>query len=108
MFIPNDDTQNYPFYTLQLEVETFRHSTYLDNQSKFIKSPQSCYIQTLGNSVINSPLSSPSRELKCESGQGKDIVCLISSLPQNEDHPFTKVTGCLFVCVFVPNDLGNH
>ena len=28
MFILNDDTHNYPFNGLQLEVQTFGHSTY--------------------------------------------------------------------------------
>ena len=27
MYIPNDDTQNYPFYKLQFVVKTFGHST---------------------------------------------------------------------------------
>ena len=27
MYIPNDDTQKYPFYRLQLLVEMFGHST---------------------------------------------------------------------------------
>ena len=36
MYIPN--TQNYPFYWLQLEVEAFGHSTQGTNQSKFNKS----------------------------------------------------------------------
>ena len=27
MCIANDDTQNYPFFTLKLVVETFEHST---------------------------------------------------------------------------------
>ena len=27
VYIPNKDTQNYPFYTLPLVVETFEHST---------------------------------------------------------------------------------
>ena len=27
MYIPNDDTQNYPFCRLQIVVETFEHST---------------------------------------------------------------------------------
>ena len=36
MYIPNDDTQNYPFCRLKLVVETFEHLTYP------IKSPQSC------------------------------------------------------------------
>ena len=34
LYTPNDDTQNYPFYRLQLVVETFGHST-KPNQSKF-------------------------------------------------------------------------
>ena len=37
--VPNDDTQNYPFYRLQLVVVTFKH---LNNQPKFNESPQSC------------------------------------------------------------------
>ena len=36
MYIPNDDTQNYPFRRLQLVVETFRHSTKYINQSNLI------------------------------------------------------------------------
>ena len=34
MYIPNDDTQSYPFCRLQLVVDTFGHSTYLTNQLK--------------------------------------------------------------------------
>ena len=41
MYIPNDDTQNYPFCSVKLGVETFEHSNY----------------KTLGTSVINSPVS---------------------------------------------------
>ena len=41
MYIPNDDTQQHPFCRLQLVVETFGHSS-LINQSKFNKSPQRC------------------------------------------------------------------
>ena len=33
MYIPNDDTQNYPFCTLPLVVETFGHSTKSTNQN---------------------------------------------------------------------------
>ena len=40
MFIPNDDTQNYPFSRLKLVFETFEHSTYWSNQSKFNKAPK--------------------------------------------------------------------
>ena len=36
MYIPTDDTQNYPFCRLELVVETFEHS----NQNS--KNPQSC------------------------------------------------------------------
>ena len=42
MDIPIDDTQNYLFCGLQLEVETFAHSTKLTNQAKFYKSSQGC------------------------------------------------------------------
>ena len=37
MFIPNDDTQNYLFCRFKLVVETFEHSIFLINQSKFTK-----------------------------------------------------------------------
>ena len=41
VYIPNDDTQNYPLCRLQLVVEeTFGHLSKLTNQSKFNKSPQ--------------------------------------------------------------------
>ena len=42
MYIPNDDTQNYPFCRLHLVVETLGHSTKLTNQSNFNKNPQGC------------------------------------------------------------------
>ena len=64
VFIPNGDTQYYPYWRLQLVVEIFGHSTSSANQSKFNKSPKRCYIRkcyykTLGTSVINRPLSTP-------------------------------------------------
>ena len=42
MYIPNNDTQNYLFFRLQLVVEKFGHLTYQTKQSKFNNSPQSC------------------------------------------------------------------
>ena len=42
IYIPNDNTQNYPFCWFQLVVETFGYSTQGTNQSKFNNSPQSC------------------------------------------------------------------
>ena len=42
VYIPDDNKQNYPFYRLQLVVETFRHSTLLTKQLKFNKNLQSC------------------------------------------------------------------
>ena len=42
MYIPKYDTQNYPYSRLQLVVKTFRYSTLWTNQSKLVKSPQSC------------------------------------------------------------------
>ncbi len=42
MYISNDDTQNYPFYSLELVVETFGHLTQWTNQSKYNKCPQGC------------------------------------------------------------------
>ena len=40
MYIPNEDTQNCPFWRLQLVVETFGHSTKWANQSKLIEVPK--------------------------------------------------------------------
>ncbi len=40
MYIPNDDTKNYPFCGLNLVVKTFEHSTSRINQSKFTKVPK--------------------------------------------------------------------
>ena len=42
MYIPNDDTHNYPFCRLKLVAESFGHSSKWTNQSKFNKSPQGC------------------------------------------------------------------
>ena len=37
MYISNIDTQNYPFWRLQLVDETYRNSTILTNQSNSLK-----------------------------------------------------------------------
>ena len=39
IYIPNDDTQNYPFCTLKLAVDKFGHSTKQTNKSYSIKVP---------------------------------------------------------------------
>ena len=52
MNIPNDDTQNYPLYRLQLLVETFGHSAKWTTQSKFNKSPQGCYANEKENIIV--------------------------------------------------------
>ena len=64
MYISNSDTKNYSICRIELVVETFEHSAYLTNQSKFTKSPnllsqgiRKRYYKTLGTSVINSLLS---------------------------------------------------
>ena len=40
MYIPNDDTQNYPFSRLELVVKIFEHSTEWSNQSNSKKVPK--------------------------------------------------------------------
>ena len=40
IYIPNNDTQKYPFCRLQSVIETIGHSTKWTNQSKFIKVPK--------------------------------------------------------------------
>ena len=40
MYISNDDTQNYPFCSLKLVVETFEHLTYLATNQNSLKSPK--------------------------------------------------------------------
>ena len=52
MYIPYDDTQNYPFCRLQLVVETVGHSTEWIKQSKFNKSTQSCLANEKENAII--------------------------------------------------------
>ncbi len=66
-YIPNDDTQNYPFCRLQYVVETFGHSTKWTNQSNSMKVPKVVeptnkkrYYKFFGTCVINSPMSPPS------------------------------------------------
>ena len=65
MYVPNDDTQNYPFSRLLWVVETFGHSTKLNKLIVIqYKSPRLLsqrlrkrYYKTLGTSVINSKMS---------------------------------------------------
>ena len=40
MYIPNDDTQNYPLCKSKLGVKTFEQSTIWSNQSRFTKVPK--------------------------------------------------------------------
>ena len=63
MYIPNEDV-NYPLCKLKLVVETCKHSTLLNIQSKFTEVPKvveptntKTYYKTLGTRVINTPLS---------------------------------------------------
>ena len=51
MYMYNNDTQNYTFCRLQLVVETFRNSTQWTKQSKFNRSPQSCWGNELENDI---------------------------------------------------------
>ena len=52
MYIPNVDTQNYPYCRLQLIVETFEYSTKWTNQSKFNKSLQKSEANEKENVII--------------------------------------------------------
>ena len=68
MYIPNEDTQNYPVCILQLVVETLgtQLNELINKNSiivfKFIKATnKEILLKTLGTSVINSPMSFPSR-----------------------------------------------
>ena len=69
MYIPNDDTQNYPFSRLELVVHKFEHSTKWTKQLKFKKNSSKIlsewirkhYYKTLETSVINIPMSPMSK-----------------------------------------------
>ena len=58
MYIPYDETKNYPFCRLQLLVQTLDYLSLLINQSKFIKVLKAVKPtnKTLGTNEINSPL----------------------------------------------------
>ena len=61
MYIPNDDTHNDLFCRFQLVVETFGHSSWWTNLSKFkYQRIRKRYYKTFGTSVINITLSPPS------------------------------------------------
>ena len=60
MFIPNDDTQNNTVCRLHLVVETFRHSNSRKVPKVAKPRKRKPYYNTLGTSVINSPMSPPS------------------------------------------------
>ena len=69
MYIPNANTQNCPFYKLQLVIETFGHSTNQPTNQNSIKVPQIVrkrYFVNLGTIIINSPLSPPSLHIHTE------------------------------------------
>ena len=60
MYIPNDDTQNYPLSKLFLVLEASRHSIYQFNQSKFPKvvkpKKRKCCLKLWGQCKKLSPL----------------------------------------------------
>ena len=66
LYIPNDNTQDYPICRLKLVLETFEHSNLMNQPIEIHISPQSCLtnewenviIKSLGTSVMNSLLSS--------------------------------------------------
>ena len=65
MYIPNDDTRNFPFCRLKLVVETFGHSTLSTNQSKFNKNfnvvePTNCYFNITLTTKANKQAHVPS------------------------------------------------
>ena len=62
MYIPNEDTPNYPFCRLQLKVELNIMNQPFKNSLKSPKLQQirKRYFITLGTSLINSPMSLPS------------------------------------------------
>ena len=71
MYIPNDDTQKYPFCRLELNyLSTQLKKLTNQNFKKVPKVVRLTNMKTLGTSVINSPLSPlslkncPSRDLK--------------------------------------------
>ena len=59
MYTPNDDTQNYPYCSLQLVVKTFGYRTYEPTNQNSIIVPKvvkpTNNLKTLGTRVINSP-----------------------------------------------------
>ena len=72
MYIPNYVTKESPFCRLQLEVETFRHSTFEptnENLLRVVKSMNKIYLlkKTLGTGAIDSPMSPPSLREKGQS-----------------------------------------
>ena len=52
------------------------------------------------------------RFLKMKDSIGSVYIEILSCRPKKLTYPYTKVTGCLcvcvFVCVFVPKDLANR
>ena len=60
MYIPNYDTQSYPFCRLQLVVEAFGHSTTNENLIKVSKVVKPTNMKIVESSVINSQMSPPS------------------------------------------------
>ena len=52
IYIPNDDTQNYPFCRLNLVVKTFGHSTKWTTQLKFNISPQGSCANEYENVIV--------------------------------------------------------
>ena len=79
MYIPNYDTQNYPFCRLQLVGEIFSllHNEPIQEMSlKLLKQRiRKPYNKTLGTCVINIPMSPPSLDKKKRKGEKDDTLC---------------------------------
>ena len=61
MYIPNDDTQNYPFFKLQLAIQTYQlNKPANQNSIKVPKVVEPTNKKTLGTREIHGPISPPS------------------------------------------------
>ena len=80
--ILNDDSQNNPFCRLQLVVEILRHSLIKIQEKSSKLLIRKRYYKTLGTSVINNPMSSPSPCCN-ESDFANFDICCVASFPMH-------------------------
>ena len=79
-YIPNDDTQNYPFYGLNARTLYLIDKLIKIQKVPKVLKPTNCNYKTFETSVINNPMSPPSLNYTAPTAKGPPQVASITKI----------------------------